>query len=218
MAKVIEGKEKKKVVMVTMDTTEAEVLQFNADREVVLKFDPVSFKKLPESIVKELRYENQRNYHIAYGAQDQVRFKAPNPPMDLSSPLEMGRESVLKIRERKGYHQCWIMGTLVNGNSGEVEMYKEVGYVPVRRNKEGEHKEPGEENGEIIRMHDFGKSELVAMEVPSALYNKHLEAMSAKSASKYKALKEQFAEKVEETNAQRPRRMAAVVVDDEGDI
>lgn len=207
----------KKEVVITVDNTEAEVLQYNLDKGVLMKFDLTNFKRLPDSVVKELRYENQKAYFIAEGAKRNPKFEAPPERPDFDSPLEIGREGALKIRERPGYHQCWVMGTLVSGNSGEVEMYKEVGYQPVRRKKNPEEK-PGEESGEIIKMHDFGKSELIAMEVKQELYDKHVQAMARKSVSKYKAMKEDFAKNVDNINRERPRQNAAVVVDDEGDV
>lgn len=216
MAKVAEAPKVKKEVVVTMDTPEAEVLQLNLDTDVLLKFDSANFKRLPESIVRELRYENGKAYHIALGAVLNPRPDATKQKIDFSSPLDIGNERALEIRRRPGWHQCWIMGTQVNGNDGEVDLYKEVGYKPVRKAKENE--KPGEESGEIVKRRDFGKAEMVAMEVPEELYQKHIHAKAMESVGKYKANKEQFLQNIEQENAKLRREARVRVVDDEGDV
>lgn len=217
MAKATETVKSKREVVVTLDTSEAEVLQLDLDTDVLLKFDSANFKRLPESVVKELRYENGRAYHIALGAALNPRPDATKQRIDFSSPLDIGSERALEIRKRPGWHQCWIMGTQVNGNDGEVDLYKEVGYRPVRKAKTP-NENPGEETGDIVKRRDFGKSEMVAMEVPEELYQKHIHAKALESVGKYKANKEQFYQNVEQENAKLRKEARVRVVDDEGDV
>lgn len=219
MAKFGSDVKEKKEVLITVDTTEGDVLKLNLDSGVLLKFDSEDFKELPESVVRELRYENQKAYFVALGAKRNPRVEAQGKPeFDFESPLDAGAEEQNAIRKRKGWHQAWIMGKTVSGGEGEVEMRKSLGYKVIRRPAAGKTELPGEESGDIVKRSDFGKSELVAMEIPDGIFQKHLEAMAKQSTASYMGMKRQFAKNVEVLNSRRPKSSRVGIVDDEGDV
>ncbi len=196
--------------VVKVDTPVESILQWNQDEGVVLVWDHMSFATLSDDVISQLRKKNRDNYYIAKGAYDVVRGDAEKvkeeEKLSISSPLmdTLGYHTKrLELRKRQGYHQCWK-------RPDEVEYAKTAGYVVVRdlsddQKKAAKRVEPGRENGEIKKLKKNTRTgtvvdELVAMEVPLELFERHQKAVSAMSKQRYRSVKDTFREEAERVN------------------
>ena len=207
--------EKKQIVQVSRDRTNQEVLQFNMDSGIQLAWDPEDFRELPPEVERQLEFDNLKSYLKAqFIAREKAKVAAATK-VEISNPLNplgMNSEFRLKIRERKGWHQCWK----TPGNELDAALagpYRQVRNQALLKDKEGkqvydkhhqmryEDKEPGYENGDVLKLMDEnGKVELVAVECPQELFEQYLEYMAEKSRMMYGANKDKFVENVEELN------------------
>ena len=202
-------------VKVSRDRTNEQVLQFNADPGMVLQWDPEDFRELPPEVERQLTFDNLKNYLKAqYVAKEKAtaaaatRVEVANP----LNPLGMNSEFRLRIRERRGWHQCWKTPGM-ELDAALAGPYRQVRKQALAKDKEGkqlydkhhqmlyEDKEPGYENGDVLKLQDEnGKTELVAVECPAEMFEKYLEYMAEKSRLMYGANKNRFVENVEEMN------------------
>jgi hypothetical protein len=108
-----------------------------------------------------------------------------------------------ELRKRRGYHQCWK-------RPDEVEYAKMAGYTVVRdlsdEQKKGKKEvKPGEENGEIRKLRRSTRTgkvvdELVGMEIPQDIFEKHQKAVGAMSKQRFKGVQDVFKEEAEKMN------------------
>lgn len=214
-AKGVTGVEQQRVVTVSVDMEKAEILRLDATPGVKLVWDPFQWKELPQEVLKELSPESMEAY---FKAKADVALRAKKAEGlvlgEMVSPLESRASYRLKIRARRGWHQCWK----APGQDFDVAMAGP--YKQVRKQKEGENQAPGEENGEVLKILDGeGKVELIAVECPLDLYEQHLEAMSQKSTRMYTATKERFFESVEDINRGVSDKSARIkAVDESGEV
>lgn len=179
--------EEQRIVTVKAGNTVEEVIEWDQDG-VRLEFDPVDFLKLDDEVVSALSRENFKNYYVGLS-----RFKDLQAPKQDASRVTgranrvLGRgdgvlEAKLRIRKRFGWHQTWK-------TEREMEIAKVDGYVNVRKEKDGDKKDPhtGEVigTGEIVKFREElpnGKHEyLYAVEIPEQRYQEHLMAVSDRS-------------------------------------
>jgi hypothetical protein len=206
-----------KSVMISIDITDDKVLEYNKIEGMRLSWDPYSFRALKDEIVVQLTEGNREAYYKAkIQADERAKEVERQTQRDLEvlSPLEMNSSHRLNIRSRKGWHQCW------KAPGVEFDMAMAGPYKQVRNQKEGEDAEPGYENGEVLKLLDGdGKVELVAVECPLDMYERHLEAMARKSSRMLVGAKEEFFRATEEINRRQGNRNARIVATDEsGDL
>lgn len=199
--------EKVQKVKIGFDRTDEQVLQFNQDTEVELIWDEDDFRELSEAVERQLRYQNLKNYLTVKVKNESKAKKALEvQAVSLVDPLGMNADYRLKIRPRRGWHQCWKSPGM------EFDSAMAAGYKQVRKRKATgkkdkygedilENVEPGYENGEVLKiMTEDGKVELIAVEVEEQRFRDHLKWMSEKSTSMYRGNKQRFNENVEELN------------------
>lgn len=185
-------------VVVGIDTTNEEVLQWDKEGKELVWGE---FKELPEEVVKELSYKNQKKYFIAEGKElagkeKKVRKKEPEITQDdILDPLGDYAKKRLEIRKRKGYHQCWK-------RPDELAEALNMGYHQVRelsneQIKKGEKVESGYENGAVRRIGKEEDSELIAMEIKREIFDRHIQAVSLKSHRRFIENKDEFKGKAE---------------------
>lgn len=122
---------------------------------------------------------------------EEITGKAPKTIYEITqSPFERGDRNGM-LRKRTGFHQTWI-------NDTDVEYYKEVGYFHIRKPKVDD--KPGQETGEVIKRNEGKDRWQYAMEVSLDLYNRHLDAVVAKSHAAYTSQSDVMREYVDKTN------------------
>lgn len=198
--------------LISIDVEDSRVLEWDK-AGVVLTWDPYAFRALKDETVKELTEENRTAYYMAKIRADERAKEATRErerDLEVLSPLEMNAQFRLKIRPRRGWHQCW-KSPGVDFDTAMSGPYKQV-----RKQKEGEEQDPGYENGEVLKLLDGeGKIELIAVECPQEMYEKHLEAMARKSSRMLVGAKEDFFRATEEINRKQTSRDARIVATDE---
>lgn len=215
--------EKGQQVLVNVDRSNEQVLQFNLDKGIELVWDELSFRELPEEVERQLSYKNLKNYLVV---QTKVKEKAKKAAGVVRienpiNPLGMNSEFRLRIRERRGWHPCWKTPGL-ELDAALAGPYTQVRKLKVEgKNKDGSDKfekvEPGYETGEVLKLMDEnGKVELVAVECPLEMFEKYREWMAAKSRQMYGANKDRFAENVEQLNTKLERDKRMKVIDEGG--
>lgn len=208
--KKVEKEGKVEKVYVTFDNSIEEVVELNKDRGKRLIFDHTEFLELPEEIVEELSHENARNYFISLGIVKQKELQRKRRDREkekvtLTDPLKDVDDSKMAIRKRRGWHQAWK-------RDDEFPYYEQIGYRVVREPTEEQIKEGyevGYEKGEIKTIGYKDKAELIAMECPQELFDKHREYVETMSKGSKKRRKEEAREKIE--------RAGVNFVDDEVD-
>ncbi len=204
-------------VLVSIDISDDKVLEYNKMDGIRLSWDPYAFRTLSDEIVVQLTEENRQAYYKAkFQADDRAREveRIAQQELEVMSPLEMNSSYRLNIRPRRGWHQCW------KSPGVDFDMAIAGPYKQVRKQKDGEEQEPGYENGEVLKLLDGeGKVELIAVECPLEMYEKHLEAMARKSSRMLVGAKEDFFRATEEINRRQGNRNARIVATDEsGDL
>jgi hypothetical protein len=107
--KRVEGMEQKQKKVVDIAVSDQQVLQFNMMDDVELHWEGEAFRKLPESVVNQLKPENMRRYLRADLAAEEKaskflgKIQAKNP----MNPILGDAEAREFIRPRRGYHQAW---------------------------------------------------------------------------------------------------------------
>jgi len=207
----------KRTMLISIDVTDGRVLEYNGDEGVKLSWDPFSFRALAEETVRELTEENRLAYYKAkIAAEERAREaeRLTRAELEVLSPLEMNSSYRLKIRARGGWHQCW------KSPGADFDLAMAGPYKQVRKQKEGENQEPGEENGEVLKLFDGeGRVELIAVECPQHLYEAHLEAMAKKSSRMLVGAKEEFFRSTEEINRRQTNRNARITaIDESGEL
>lgn len=203
---------------ITVDTEVAQLLKLNATPGVKLVWDPFSFKELDADVLKQLNPEAMEAYFKAKADVDKrAKMAQASVLSEIVSPLESRAGYRLKVRPRRGWHQCWK----APGQDFDVAMagpYKQV-RKPTKEQEEKGY-EPGEESGEVLKILDGeGKVELIAVECQEHFYKQHLEAMSQKSTRMYTATKERFFEGVEDINRTISDKSARMKpVDESGEV
>jgi len=214
--------EKRQKVEVGFDRTDEQVLQFNLDKGIELVWPEEGFRELSETVERQLSHDNLKNY---LKAQFKAKEKAKKATVEISNPvnpLGMNSDFRLKIRERKGWHQCWKspgleLDAALAGPYRQIRKQKETGAKDKYGEAVLEKQEPGYENGEVLKLMDENnKVELVAVECPNELFEKYLEYMAEKSRLMYNANKGRFAENVEELNTKLDRDHRMKVIDEGG--
>lgn len=209
--------EQHQIVTVSFDKKDEEILQLNMDPKVSLKWEYRSMRELPEATVDRLTKQNLRSYlesmadRKVYLAKERGK-KAVQAEVRLD-PLGMHAERRLVIRNRPGWHPCWV-----RPEDFDAVVHDEGHYKVVRKAKDGD--EVGAESGEILKLLDgHGGVELIAVECPETLYREHLDYVAQKGRRDYLGIKEQVFQKAEEVNRAQGNRHARVsVIDDEGDL
>ena len=200
--------EKVQKVNITRDRTDEQVLQFNLDGGLELVWDEDSFRELPETVERQLSYQNLKNYlKVQFDARQKAGKAAGVVAVDNPlNPLGMNSDFRLRIRQRAGWHQCWKtpgneLDAALGGPYRQVRRPKDTGEKDKYGEVVPEKVEPGYENGEVLKiMDENGKVELVAVECPQGLYEEYLEYMARKSRGMYSANEEKFEQNIEELN------------------
>jgi hypothetical protein len=204
---------------VKRDTSDEKVLQLNVDSNVILIWSEDSFRELPESVELQLKPQNMRNYlkvkMIIEARVKNVEEKAIVSNDDDLDDMEFMADYRLRTRERRGWHTYWAAPGPDFDRCIASGHYKQI-----RKQLEGEDREPGYENGEVLKLLDGeGKVELIALECPMEYYQKRIQRMATKSQERYAANKEAFASVVEEEiNVRAPREARMNVYDENGRI
>lgn len=210
--------EKLRFISVDVDTTWEEIVGFNSEEGVILSWDPYSFKELDADKVNVLKGQNLENYFKAlFKNKERAAVAKKEIISDILSPLEGRSEYRLRIRVRKGYHQCWKSPGMDFDNA-MAGPYKQVRNPTKEQEAAGF--EVGYENGDVKKILDGkGDVELIAVECPQELYEQHLEAMSVKSTRMYSDVKEGFFRATEEINRSMTDKKARITaVDNSGEV
>jgi hypothetical protein len=204
-------------VLVTVDRSDEQILQFNVDRGVRLVWDVGSFRKLPEAVVDQLTVENMKAYVRAEAlaeAKKPVKVEVMRNP--LQNPLTGYAETREKIRERKGWHQTWANP----GRDFDAKMagpYKQVREPTEEQKRKGY--QPGEENGEVLkRITADGKVEAIALECEEHLFKAYLKWMADASSQRKTGIKQDFFTSVETLNKGLHRSQRVLAEDLEGEL
>ena len=216
------GKEMRQTIKVGVDMEDGQVLVWNVDKDVVLVWDEEGFRELPESVERQLRHENLKNYLVVQVKVKERASKAIQGPKmsGLIDPLGMNTEFRLRIRARRGWHQCWKtpgneLDAALAGPYRQVRKQKESGAKTVYGEVVLEKEDAGYENGEVLKLMDENaKVELVAVECPEELFQGHLGWMAEKSRQMYDGNKSRFRENVETLNVKLERGKRMTVIDD----
>jgi hypothetical protein len=218
----------KQKITITVDRTNEQVLVFNQDKDIELVWVEDSFRELPEEVERQLRHDNLKRYLIVQTLVSEKAKRAVSEPKieSMIDPLGMNSDFRLRIRSRRGWHQCWK----TPGNEFDAAMqgpYKQVRKQAEMKGKDGkavldkwgqpklEEKEAGEENGEVLKLiGEDGKVELIATECPQELFGKHVEWMAEKSRAMYDSNKDKFRESVETLNVNLEKSKRMKVIDD----
>lgn len=208
--------EKPRVVTVSVDMGKEEVLRLNQDPMVKLVWDPFAFKELAGDVLKELSEGNLEAYFKAKleaAARAKEAEAVMKADLEVMSPLEMRARHRLKIRPRRGWHQCW------KSPGPEFDAAMAGPYKQVRKPGKDQDEatvEPGEESGEILKLYDGeGKVTLIAVECKQELYEQHLEVMARKSARMIAGVKDDFYQATEEINRAQTSKGARIIPVDE---
>jgi len=209
--------ETRQKVTIGFDRTNEEILQFNMDSALEMVWDSGDFRELPQNVERSLTFDNLRNYlktqfKVAEEAKKAGRATRVEP---LINPLGMNSDFRLRIRARRGWHQCWKtpgmeLDAALAGPYKQVRKLKETGKKDRNGDPVLENAEPGYESGEVLKLQDENnKVELVAVECPQEQYEAFLEWMAAKSRGMYSANEDRFEENVEQLNKKldRDKRM-----------
>ena len=92
---------------------------------------------------------------------------------DIVSPL-VSQDNTDGLRPRRGWHQTWK-------RSDEFREAIDFGYRQIRKQKIGAKQEAGSETGPVIVKADVANSDVIAMEIPIEVYDRHILALSSKS-------------------------------------
>lgn len=216
--------EKAQKVSIVSGRSDEQVLQFNMDKGIEMVWDVDDFRELSETVEKQLTHKNLKNYlSVQFQRKERAKKAAGSVVIDNPvNPLGMNSDFRLRIRERRGWHQCWKtpgleLDAALGGPYKQVRKLKETG----QKDKYGEaileKVEPGYENGEVLKLMDENnKVELVAVECPLELFDKYLEYMAEKSRLMYSANKNRFADNVEELNRKVDKDHRMKVIDEGG--
>lgn len=203
---IVETRQK---VIITFDRTDEQVLQFNMDKNLVLNWDEDRFRELPETVTRQLSYENLVAYLVVQThVKEKKEGKKKPSKIEVQSinPLGMNTSYRLRIRERSGWHQCW------KAPGGELEAALAGPYKQIRKQKATgkkdaygeevlETEEPGYENGEVLKiLNDENKVELVAVECTEEVFKAGMEWQAKESRSRYRANTDKFTTTIEEIN------------------
>lgn len=199
---------KKAQYVVSIETTMDELVKcVEKGQEIVWKEDDLP--KFEEKDLEVLPYKVAKGYVDALKKREQ-KEKAALGSFQVIDILGGNSLNKLKLRKRPGYHQTWK-------RPDEFDEALSYGYVQVRKAKDGD--KVGYEKGEVIKIGDKDKPELIAMEIRQDVYDRHVKAVSMKSRRAYTGIKENFAGVVEQVNRTLPKGSdRVVVVDDEGDV
>jgi hypothetical protein len=211
MAKVktgVAGTEQAQKKLVGIDVSDQQILQFNMMDDVELVWEGDAFRKLSEEVQNQLKPENLKRYLRADLAAEEKaeafirKTRVSNP----FNPLQGEAEAREYIRARPGWHQCWK-------NPGREYDAAIMGpYKPIRKQKDGEEKEPGYEEGEVLKRVDAdGKVEAIAVECPQELFEQYLTWMDSESTRRYKGLTEDFIGGIEEINRKTSKSDARII-------
>lgn len=201
--KVKEVVKKKGALETSVETSISEVLEcVKEGRDVV--FYPESLVRIPGEVLLELPYKVAKEYEAA---KEEAGKQAK---IEVLGILGNNARNRLKLRARRGWHQTWK-------RPDELDEALDNGYVVVREANKNE--APGKETGEIKKIGNGEKVELIALEINQERYDNHLKAVRDRSVRAYKANKENVLDSVEQFNARVPDRNDRLIVrDDEGDI
>jgi len=194
---------------VNIDNSYEQVLQWN-DEGHKLAFEVGEFLHLPDEVIDELRRDNFKSYYVSLNqvviAQNS-KTKRPDP--DYLKDLELGvlgsnarHRMQQALRERDGWH-----GFLCAPD--ELDERLQMGYKKIcKLSKEQQKlvdsgkKEAkdfwGEEAGSPVRIGQEDKPELLALEVPLAVWKKHLAAIGYRSKGMYEQNKQDYLDRVKE--------------------
>lgn len=202
-------------VTISVDKSNEEILQLNMDSGMELSWTGDSFRKLPEEVTGKLTTSNLKSYLKAEIAAE-GKAKAATKVQVLANPfnpVKGNAEAREYIRPRKGWHQSWK-------NPGRDFDEAMLGpYKQVRKQAEGEKKEPGYETGEVFkRLDGEGKVEAIAVECREEDYKAYLEWMSQESSRRFTGVKSSFFEKTEAINRGLGRGERITPFDDSGEL
>lgn len=205
--------EQPQIVAVSVDRSDSEILQLNLDKKVQLVWSVERFRKLDEAVWKQLSPDNMKEYLKAEAVFDMEQKAIASTKVEILTdpfdPVEGDSNFRLKIRARKGWHQCWKSP----GMEFEAAMagpYKQVRKPTEQQKKDGY--EVGYESGEVQKIVD-GKNdvELIAVECPEELFEKHKEYISQKSVRRFQKITEDYASGIEDINRGMKRKDGRIV-------
>jgi len=205
--------EQGQVVAVDVDKSDSEILQLNLDKKVQLVWGAGQFRKLDEAVWKQLSPDNMKEYLKAEAVFDMEQKAIASTKVEVLTdpfdPVEGDSNFRLKIRPRKGWHQCWKSPGM------EFEAAMSGPYKQVRKPTEQQKKEkfePGYEDGEVLKIIDGkGDVELIAVECPEELFEKHKEYISQKSVRRFQKITEDYATGIEGINREMKRKDGRIV-------
>ncbi len=164
---------------------------------VKMIFDGEDFRILPDEIVKELSFENQRNYFVAQGVSKQIakskaRKDAGFGDIQIIDPLKGKPVSKLEVRnQQKGMHYCWK-------RPDEIEGCKQLGYEMAEA--EAKTKGASRASSSHVIVDKQGKDDLVLMKIPERVFQQHLQANALESRRRSGATFREISDLVRKSN------------------
>jgi hypothetical protein len=170
-----------KYVVKTGDSVE-NILELDA-KGTRLEFDEKQFFELDEKALRRLGYDNRQSYFVSKQLNKQFiegldRSEAAKRIQVIAKPPrilgKMGKSRLSRLDDAvgKGMHGTWK-------RPEETDDARLDGYEPVRDPK----------TGEIMKIGEDGKEELVAMQIPDERFEEHLQGVSELSRRQLAAVK-----------------------------
>jgi len=212
--KVVERAEKKTKpagwYTVTIDNSAEDVIKLDQDG-YELAFDLDRFLKLSDETVDQLGRRNYANYCIAENqiAQRELKTKR-RPDVDYVKEWNSGnlnlaggnarRRMQKALRERPGWHGCLKApdekDEALNAGYRFIRHLSTKQEKAVKDGKATREDFLGEEDGEIVKLGQEDKPELIAMEIPESRWKEHLAWVGWQSKGRFERAPQEYAEKV----------------------
>jgi hypothetical protein len=201
-------------VTITSEVPDEDIVAF--DKEGVrFQFSADDMRELPEDLIRGLSRENAMDYFLALGekrARDRAAKQNDGAKSGrveyVRSPFDGISYRRMQTKPAKGMHNYWA-------DPREVELRKSYGYTVVTDPSAASHSDFTGDQHRL--MTDEGKVDLVLMQVPDALYQQHIQAMSDQSHAKLAVNdQDEVKEAVEVANRKRGgRKKAGIRIIDE---
>jgi hypothetical protein len=187
-----EGEDGRKTALITLETTEAEIVALDSDGRT-LEFDESAFKRLPDAVVQALSHENAKRYWVTLGAVDRNARPKPTRKLEILDPLQGQEEKLMEIRALgpkgkeyfKRWHTYWAY-------LEKIDVAKAMGYTEITKDEAAANELGIGVSSDAAGYYTIrsagtfnsataGKEELRLMKLPLEKYRAHMQGVAARS-------------------------------------